>query len=479
MTNPYNLGKENFHKFLIIVLVLAFIASPKFLILAENSQPDMESVCQKAIEEQSSDRKLLEKCERFYEQESEKIEKEISKTHKKRRTLQNEIYLLKKKIRSLNIQIQQSNMMINDLGVQIEETEKSIKQTSLKIEDSRRKLADIIQVIYQEDHKSIVEVLLSEKTLSDFFDDLASLENLNTKSQELLKNIKSLKSSLEIQTKSLDKEKANLENAVVVQMLQKRRNEKNKMNKNYFLRLTESQYQKQLKQKEAIEKNAAKIRSRIFELIGVPKAPTFGEALNIAKAAASMVNIRPSFLLAIISEESALGRNVGQCFLVNDKTGEGIRITNSRKAPRTMKPTRDVPIFLKITKKLGRDPHHTPVSCWIPLYYHRKPYGWGGAMGPAQFIPSTWNLYINKLKKILHKDGDPWNIKDSFVAAALYLADSGAKSKTRRGETLAANRYSGGYSWYARDVIYRTNCIQGFINSGSMSSDCQSEIGLK
>jgi len=75
-------------------------------------------------------------------------------------------------------------------------------------------------------------------------------------------------------------------------------------------------------------------------------------------------------------------------------------------------------------------------------------YGWGGAMGPAQFIPSTWVLYRGKVKEIIGKAADPWNIKDAFLAAALYLKDYGAAKQTYDSEFNAVLSYFAGPSWY-------------------------------
>jgi hypothetical protein len=171
---------------------------------------------------------------------------------------------------------------------------------------------------------------------------------------------------------------------------------------------------------------------------------------------------------------------VGQCFLSDPKTGDGRRITTRESAPRTMNPQRDVPIFLELTKKLGHDPYSTPVSCWIPLYTDDgRPFGWGGAMGPAQFIPHTWSLYESRIGEKLGKTPDPWNIKDSFLAAAIYLADLGAADQTLGSERAAANRYCGGYSWYASQVMERADCIENFIKTNTMSTYCQDLIGLR
>jgi len=308
-----------------------------------------------------------------------------------------------------------------------------------------------LRTIYEEDHKSMIEILLSEEKLSDFFSDLVSLEILNSKNQELLQEIKSLKLILEDQKQSLGNEKEDLERVVKIQTLQKQESETTKQQTNYYLKLTEAEYQENLRKKTEAEKEAAEIRARIFELIGIPEAPTFGEAYDIAKYVEGITGVRPALLLAVLTQESNIGKNVGQCYLSNSETGAGVIIKSGKVLSNVMKPTRDVGPFLIITKELGRDSYATPVSC--PMSY-----GWGGAMGPAQFIPSTWMIYRDQLKAITGKPGDPWNIKDAFLASALYLADYGATKQTYDGEWRAAMIYFSGstnlkYRFYGDSVM--------------------------
>ena len=411
----------NFYKFLVIILILAFVL------------PNFQSFALSPIEE----RKILEQELKELLEQIANYEADITKTQQEKKTLQNQIYILKQKIAKLDLQIQESNVMIKDVGLQIKDTEASINQTSLKIEGSKERITQILRTIYEEDQKSLIEILLSEKTLSGFFDNLVALEALHSKNQELLKEIKNLKSYLETQKQSLAEEKADLERLLKIQFLQKGESEKTKKDQEYFLKLTEAQYQKYLKEKEAAEKEAAKIRARIFELIGVPEAPTFGEALDIAKYVERITGVRPAFLLAVMTQESNIGKNVGQCYLVDSKTGEGARVATGKKEPRTMNPSRDVPHFLNICQELNRDPYNTLVSC--PMEY-----GWGGAMGPAQFIPSTWIRYRDRVKEITGKPADPWDIKDDFLAAALYLADYGSAKQTKDTEWKAAMIYFSG-----------------------------------
>ena len=420
-------------------------------------------------------RALLEKCANYYDQQSAQISQDITKTTQQKNTLQNQIASFKKKIQNLEFQIKQSNVMVKDLGLQISDTEVSINKTSVKINDSQTQIKNILQSIYEEDQKPSVQILL-EGNLSDFFNNLAYLESLNSQVSGLLESTKDLKSYLTGQKDKMDGEVGQLQKTIALQSLQKKENEQNKNEQEQYLKLTEAQYQQQLKDKQEAEKKSVVIKSKLFQTLGVSKIPTFGEALEVAKTAANITGIRPAFLLAIISQESAIGKNVGQCNLVDTTTGAGKRISTGATVIRVMKPIRDVQPFMQITSALGRDPYKTPVSCWIPAYVNGSPSGWGGAMGPAQFIPSTWNLFDERLKALLGTAPDPWGIKDSFTASGLYLADLGASAQTATKESTAASRYYGGSSAYARSVMSRANCIQTFIDSGMMSTNCQNLI---
>ncbi len=427
----------------LIILIFSLLLLPGFVF-----SEDLETLCQlNRIEQECSNleptecRQFLEKCEAYYNQLSQEIGEDLSKTEAEKKTLENKVNSLQKRIKSLDYQIYQSNLIIKDLGIQIVDTEQSIDNTILKIEDSKEKLANILRAIYEEDQKPLIEILIADSSISGFFDNLTALERLNSKSKDLLQNIKGLKINLEDQKVSLGGEKNDLENVVEIQTVQKQQSAQSKEEQEYYLKLTEQEYQKYLAEKQAVDEKASEIRARIFELIGVPEAPTFGEAYEIAKYVENITGVRPEFLLAVLTQESNIGKNVGQCYLKNAETGAGETIRTGKTLSRVMKPTRDVQPFLIITKELGRDPFFTPVSC--PMSY-----GWGGAMGPAQFIPSTWMIYRDRLRDIMGKPGDPWNIKDSFMAAALYLADYGAAKQTYNGEFNAALSYFAGPSWY-------------------------------
>jgi len=502
-------------KLLLFAILISAFVLPNFQSFAQ--EENLEEICQwEKIEEKPeglSDEEyeiLLRNCQTYYQQKSEEIKKDITKTEKEKQTLQNKIYTLRKKIEDLSYQIYQSNLIIKDFSLQIEDTETSIQKTTLKIEDSKERLASILRTIYEEDQKSLIEILLSEATLSGFFDSLIALETLNVKNQELLENIKSLKSYLETEKESLDKEKSGLEKMVAIQSLQKKESEKIKKEQEYFLKMTEAEYQKYLKEKKETEEKVAKIGEKLWKLlIGVREIPIYEEAVRIAKFVEEQTGIRAAYLLGILTQESMIGRNVGQCFLLEPETGIGVIALDGKKWPRVMNPTRDAPFFLEIiknlnqTKNLNLQPNRQPISCWIPvcateykgrLYFDYRgvsvdgegnitcskkgyvPYGWGGAMGAAQFIPSTWKRYQDEIAQRIGEAPDPWDFRHATLASALLLKKCGGLSNERE----AAVCYLGAdYLGYARSVLWFASCHQDYIDTGSMSSECQEKIGLK
>jgi len=389
-------------------------------------------------------KKILEDCQNYFEEKKAQVEKEVAQTAQQKKSLKTQVGGLDQKIKDLSYQINQSNLAIKDLNFQIDDTKGSIDKTSQDIEDEKKKIALVLQAAYEEDEKSAVEIILANDTISDFYDNLVYLENLSNKNKDLLKSIQDMKAYLEGQKSTLENETEDMKNTVAVRELQKQESAVTKKDKEYYLTLTEAQYDQKVKEQQDLAKKVAELKSRIFDLAGVSNVSTFGEAYQLAKKVGGLVGIRPAIVLAILTQESNIGKNVGQCYLKNDNTGSGVLISTGASVAKVMSPTRDVIPFKKITVAVDRDPYATRVSC--PMSF-----GWGGAMGPAQFIPSTWMSYKSRIEAITGNPADPWDISDAFLATALYLSDYGAKSQTRDGEWKAAMIYFSG----STNVKYR------------------------
>src|SRR3989338_6438446 len=115
------------------------------------------------------------------------------------------------------------------------------------------------------------------------------------------------------------------------------------------------------------------------------------------------------------------------------------------------------PSFLSLMSALGLDPNKTPISCPIA-----SDGTYGGAMGPAQFMPNTWNIYKNRISSITGGNpASPFNNLDAFTGTALYLSDGlvGCKAIYKTifsQENCAAAKYYAGGNWkiYTRVGYY-------------------------
>jgi len=173
---------------------------------------------------------------------------------------------------------------------------------------------------------------------------------------------------------------------------------------------------------------------------------SFGTALDYATQASVKTGVRPAFILAILSQESDLGKNIGSCLVTNIDTGDGVGKNTGTAYEKVMKAPRDTQPFQDITASVGLTWSTTPVSCPLSRTYSASR-GYGGAMGPSQFIPSTWQLYAPRIETATGvTTANPWDPRDAIMATALYLADLGAGSQTYTAERNAACKYYSGRS---------------------------------
>jgi len=475
----------------IVFLAVVFWFAQGDVIFAES---DLDAKCQwDNIEQgeknlaQNDFRALLEECKKYYEDKSSQIEGDIKQTAQEKKTQASKIANLQAVIKKLNNQISQSNLIIKDLSAQISNTQTSIVKTDQHLTGLKAEMANLLILRAEQDRRSWLEILLAEKSMASFFDGVVALDNLSAKISGLLGNIKILKGDLETQKVSMDSEKKEQENVVVMQKLQQNDSAKKKQEAKRLLKLTEKEYQTYLQEQKDAKDKVTKIGNLLFELVEVPAGGIKVEdAIVIAKKVAKLTGVRPAFTLAILWQETRIGKVMGGCYLRDTATGEGTYIKSGNKAPRTMHPTRDAPIFSRIVSALNQasalktDVFNTPISCC--MIKDGSYFGWGGAMGPAQFIPSTWAIYEEAIKQKSGRSiANPWNIKDAFLANAIFLQDLGAKSGDSTREMRAALRYFGcTTTWcetnYGRPVMAVASCFENYISKGSMSTTCENLI---
>ena len=370
----------------------------------------------------------------------------ITATKQQGASLKNDISVLAKKIEQSKLKIKAQDAAIARLTQNISEKDRTLNLLNEKMGREKDSLAQIMRKTRYLDQYSLLDFGLQSDSLSTFFSDADSFSALNRALNQSFKNIRATEDDINQVKTQLEDSKDEETQKKLAQQAVKKQVEQNQKEKNNLLTITknqETQYKKVLADRE---KEAAQIRARLFDLRDVA-AISFGQAYDFSLTASKTTGVRPALILAILMQESSLGINVGACYLQNSQTGEGISIKTGAVKPRTMNPTRDVPVFNTILTSLGRDVNKTPVSCWIPAYSGGSPSGWGGAMGPSQFIPSTWQLFKSRIQSITGSAvANPWNPSHAITATALYLADLGAVSGNEVAERNAACKYYSGRS---------------------------------
>lgn len=355
----------------------------------------------------------------------EGYEKQAEGARNQSQTLQNEINNLNAKISQVQLEIKSLGLSIKKTGLEINDTETKINDAEDKINKHKNALAHYIKIIYENDQRSLTEILLKNQNLSDFFNDLNSIQTTQDNLKTAIDDIKQLKGQLEEHQNNLEEKQTELERLKDLQEIENKSLSQNKNQKNKLFKDTKGQESKYQELVKKSQKDLQAIKDQIGYLI--QNGVSAEEAVKYGQLAAIATGIRPAFLIAELEVESGIGINVGKCNRAGDPPSKSFR---------SIMHSYDIQPFLNLTAQLGLDSNTTPVSCPSPRG------GYGGAMGPAQFIPITWLGYAEEVARLVGRTlANPWNIEDAFTAAAVKLARGGATSKTRAGEVSASKAY--------------------------------------
>ncbi len=348
---------------------------------------------------------------------------------------------------------------INTLSLEIGQKQKAIGDLNSELDRQHASMAQLITRTDEIDQKGAEYVLLSANSISNFYQDLDDFFSIKQSLYGALTKVKQIRTVTQTQEQQLQDKQFQALDAKNALLTQKNQLATNQKQVQQLLNTSLSQQQQQAALVLAQQKKVAVIQSKLFSFAGgATSAIPFSQAYVYATAASGVTGVRPAFILAILTQESSLGRNVGTCNRAGDPPSKSyLNVMNPR----------DQPAFLRITAALGLNPNTTPVSCPIGTG------GWGGAMGPAQFIPSTWEAVSSQVASALGKSAsNPWSAQDAFMASAIYLQDRGATGGETNERNAACKYYSGRScdgrnppnSFYGNSVMALTRSIQADID---------------
>ncbi len=387
----------------------------------------------------------------------------LNKTKQETASFSRDVSALTAKINAAQSNIKAKNIAITNISRDIAVKVSEISTLDNRILKGKHAIAEILRKTNDINSYSLVEALLSDKNLSEFFVDIDAYASTETALNNLFAELRSTKALTESEKAVLDRKRQQEAEARAAIEAAKKEVEVTQAEKKTLLAVSqnnEKTYAQVLADRQA---KAAKIRAVLFPLVDAGAIP-FGTALQYAEAASAKTGVRAALILGILQQESNLGANVGRCVITNLSNGETKNVTSGYVWKNGIHPTRDLPLLQKILNNLGRDPLNTRVSCPIAGIA-----GYGGAMGPTQFIPSTWNLIASKVASATGKETpDPWNPADAIMASAILLQGNGAAAGTYAAERNAACKYYSGrvctsanhIAAYGNQVMSRASTIQ-------------------
>lgn len=418
---------------LVIISILSFGFSP-----ANVSAADTACTSETAGKSRAQLELELEQCNREIAQWQETL----NQTKQQSAGFSRDVAALTAKINAAQANIKAKNNKISTLSKDIAAKESTIVVLNNRIDIGKRAIADILRRTNDINSYSLVEAMLSGEDLSDFFVDLDTYTSTRKSLDILFAELRNTKALTEAEKIALNKKKEQESAARAILEAAKNQVERDQAEKKTLLAVSqnnEKTYGQVIADKQA---KAAQIRAVLFPLRDSAAIP-FGTALQYADAASKKTGVSSSLILAILQQESNLGANVGSCVITDISSGATKSVNSGNVFSNGIHPTRDLPLLQHILNDLGRDPLSTKVSCPLSI-------GYGGAMGPAQFIPSTWNIMEDKVAAALGKEvADPWQPQDAIMAMALFLKDiMGTTGDSYTDQRTAACRYYSGQTCY-------------------------------
>ncbi len=388
------------------------------------------------------------------------LQSQLAAQKAKSGTLQKNVNALVSQIASTQSKISAEISTINTLSLEIGQKQKAITDLNSELDRQHASMAQLITRTDELDQKGAEYVLLSADSISTFYKDLDDFFSIKQSLYGALTRVKQIRSVTETQEQELQDKQSQALDAKDALQSQKNQLATSQKQAQQLLNSSKSAEQQQAALVSEEQKKVAAIQSKLFSFAGGgTSAIPFSQAYAYATTAANATGVRAAFILAILTQESSLGKNVGTCNRAGDPP--------SKSYVNVMNPTRDQPAFLRITSALGLNPNTTPVSCPIGGS------GWGGAMGPAQFIPSTWELIAPQVASALGKSAaNPWSAQDAIMASAIYLKGRGATGGETNERNAACKYYSGRScdgksppnSFYGNSVMSLARSIQADID---------------
>ncbi len=200
------------------------------------------------------------------EEQAKVYQQNLKETQQFKNTLQNQLSIIETRIKKLRADINVTSAKISTANLQIEELNLEIYDTTEQIEKHKDNIAGIVQVLYEYDEKTLLELILENNKFSDFLSQVEYIELLQKNIQEDLRALKGLKAEMEGEKQQIEVHKQELETYSAQLYSQKQIEDSQKTQKNNILKQTKGQEKKYQQLLSDIEEREKDIQEEVYTL---------------------------------------------------------------------------------------------------------------------------------------------------------------------------------------------------------------------
>ncbi len=384
-----------------------------------------------------------EELKKYYREKIQYLEQEINNLRQRIEEEKSREKSTINDLKNIDFSINRLNLEIERLNYEIEVAKNSIFESEIDIENLTKNMLLEKKIISQllrdlneiKSNFSVFRLFFLNATLSGVFSNMQHLESIQERINARVAHLKELKAQKEQKIAELRERKEEMNELKALVVVQKRELALKKSNKERILfeiREAQKSYENTI---EITKDDIERIKQQLYVLEGLGVKMSFADAYKNAKYAEEKTGVRAAFLLALLKKESEWGANIGKGNWKTDLYDCYMSLGKISKAQQEKE------ALFTIMQELKLDANIIQVS-------KAPDYGCGGALGPAQFLPSTWLAYKNRIAEIVGRNPpSPFNFGDAIIGAALKLKDLGAVFGNKKSEWKAVQMYFAGSRW--------------------------------
>lgn len=374
------------------------------------------------------------------EQELERLAKELEVLRQKRSEKEQEgesvsraIELAESRIRETQLELDRTAVSIEDVQMRITINREHITSLEQQIAQLHGQLRVVLRAMDMHDARSLFEVLFGSGTFADFMAEQSAYISLQNRVVGLLHETEAAIEQRKSHETQLAEQEDGLQQLHRMQAVQRESlRQEERQQREILAENIQEQAQVTARMAE-VEQAREDIARQVFTMRSAGVEISLARARELAQFAGGLTGVRPALILGVLKVESNLGTNIGSGRYPDDVH------PGHREA------------FLRVTEKLGLNPLEAPVSAKPKTYQ-----GWGGAMGPGQIMPLSWERLESTVARLTGKSlPSPYDLSDAIVGTAVMLQGLGAADGR---EYEAVNRYFAGgnwqrFTWYGDRVL--------------------------